>query len=78
MTKEIFFDLLTKEVATYKSFLETGSEDWIIKGFIDIDRNVYTITNDTKVVSKVIEIILIPKLLAFAEKNGLELELPSK
>lgn len=38
MTKEIFFDLLTKEVATYKSFLETGSEDWIIKGFIDIDR----------------------------------------
>ena len=62
MTKEIFFDLLTKEVATYKSFLETGSEDWIIKGFIDIDRNVYTITNDTKVVSKVIEIILIPKL----------------
>ena len=32
MTKEIFFDLLTKEVATYKSFLETGSEGWIIKG----------------------------------------------
>lgn len=40
MTKEIFFDLLTKEVATYKSFLETGSEDWIIKGFIDIDRSI--------------------------------------
>lgn len=78
MTKEIFFDLLTKEVTTYKSFLETDSGDWVVKGFIDINRNVYTITNDTKVVSKVIEILLIPKLLAFAEKNGLELELPSK
>ena len=78
MTKEIFFDLLTKEVATYKSFLETDSGDWVVKGFIDINKNVYTITNDTKVVSKVIEILLIPKLLAFAEKNGLELELPSK
>ena len=78
MTKEIFFDLLAKEVATYKSFLETDSGDWVVKGFIDINKNVYTITNDTKVVSKVIEILLIPKLLAFAEKNGLELELPSK
>lgn len=50
MTKEIFFDLLTKEVTTYKSFLETDSGDWVVKGFIDINRNVYTITNDTKVV----------------------------
>ena len=77
MTKEIFFDLLTKEVSTYKSFLETDSGDWVVKGFIDINKNVYTITNDTKVVSKVIEILLIPKLFVFAEKNGLKLELPS-
>lgn len=35
MTKEIFFDLLTKEVTTYKSFLETDSGDWVVKGFID-------------------------------------------
>lgn len=63
---------------TYKQFLETDSEDWIVKGFIDINRNVYTITNDTKVVSKIIEILLIPKLEIFAQRNGLELELPSK
>ena len=40
-------------------------------------KNVYTITNDTKVVSKIIEIILIPHLDAFAKKNGMALELPS-
>lgn len=78
MTKEEFFNTLTEEVKTYKSFLETDSQDWIVKGFIDIDKNVYTITNDTKVVSKIIEILLIPKLDRFARDHGLELELPSK
>lgn len=78
MTKEEFFTLLTEEVKTYKSFLETDSQDWIVKGFIDIDKNIYTITNDTKVVSKIIEILLIPKLDRFAREHGLELELPSK
>lgn len=78
MNKEEFFDLLTEEVTTYKQYLETDSEDWIVKGFIDIDKNVYTITNDTKVVSKIIEILLIPKLDKFARNHGLELESPSK
>lgn len=78
MNKEEFFDLLTEEVTTYKQYLETDSEDWIVKGFIDVDKNVYTITNDTKVVSKIIEILLIPKLDKFARNHGLELELPSK
>lgn len=78
MTKEDFFNLLTEEVKSYKTFLETDSNDWIVKGFIDIDKNVYTITNDTKVVSKIIEIMLIPKLNKFARDHELELELPSK
>ena len=52
MTPQKFIQLLRKEVNTYKSFFETDSQDWIVKGFIDIDKNVYTITNDTKVVSK--------------------------
>lgn len=77
MDKITFQKLLTEEVRTYKSLLETKNNDWIVKGFIDVDKNIYTITNDTKVVSKIIEIILIPKLDAFAKRNGLTLELPS-
>ena len=77
MDKETFQTLLTKEVESYKSLLETKDNDWIVKGFIDVNKNVYTITNDTKVVSKIIEIILIPHLDAFAKKNGMALELPS-
>lgn len=68
MDAATFQNLLTEEAGSYKSYLETDSKDWIIKGFIDVDKNVYTITNDTKVVSKIIEILLIPKLFLFAEK----------
>ena len=78
MTKEEFLNLLTNEVKAYKQFLETTNNEWIVKGFIDINKNVYTITNDTKVVSKIIEILLIPKLDRFARNYGMELELPSK
>ena len=70
MTKEEFFNLLSEEVKTYKTYLETDGHDWIVKGFVDVNKNVYTITNDTKVVSKIIEILLIPKLDKFANDNG--------
>lgn len=78
MTPKDFFNLLTVEVATYKAFLETNDKDWIVKGFIDINKNIYTITKDSKVISKIIELLLIPKLEKFAQNNGLKLELPSK
>jgi hypothetical protein len=76
MDNASFYNLLSAEISTYKQLLETGDEEWIIKGFIDVNQNIYTISQDTKVVSKIIEIILIPKLKLFAERNGLELELP--
>lgn len=78
MDSDEFFRLLSREVVSYKRLLETSDSEWIVKGFIDVGRNVYSITNDTKVVSKIIELLLVPKLGEFASKNGLELELPSK
>ena len=77
MDKDLFRKLLTEEVKSYKALLETQNNDCIVKGFIDVNKNVYGITTDTKVVSKIIEIILIPKLLLFAKRNGLTLEFPS-
>ena len=77
MDKNKFQNLLVEEVKSYKKLLETENNDWIIKGFIDVNKNIYTITNDTKVISKIIEIILIPKLDAFAKRYGLVLEVPS-
>lgn len=78
MTNVEFLNILSEEVKTYKDLSETRDKEWIIKGFVDIDKNIYTITNDTKMISKIIEIILIPQLALFAKRNGLRLELPSK
>lgn len=77
MDKNLFLDLLQREVIEYNKILSTEQGDWIVKGFVDIYKNVYTITLDTKVVSKVIEILLIPAFENFAKKNDLTLELAS-
>lgn len=42
---------------------------WTVKGFIDIYKNIYTISSDTKIVSKILEIHLFPQILQFAEEN---------
>ena len=76
MTKDELFDALTQEVKGYNSVVATDKGDWIVKGFIDIYKNIYTISIDTKVVSKVLELLLIPAFEAFAQKNDLILELP--
>ena len=78
MNKEDFFDRLSAEACRFKQELTDSEEDWIVKGFIDVCKNVYTISADTKVVSKIIEILLIPKLQKFAEKCQLEIIMPSK
>ncbi len=67
---------MQKEVEGYNKIIATDRGDWIVKGFIDIYKNIYTITIDTKVVSKVMKILLIPAFHNFAEKNDLILELP--
>lgn len=68
-------DFLTKlqsEAATFTKLLSTELGDWVIKGFIDIFKNVYTISGDTKVISKLIELML-PQFVQFAKKHDLKL-----
>lgn len=57
-------------VDTLQSHISTPDGDWTVKGFIDVFRNIYTISADTKIVSKILEIHLFPKLLEFAHLNG--------
>lgn len=74
MNKEEFLTALRKEAEGYNKIVATEDGDWIVKGFIDIYKKIYTISVDTKVVSKVIEILLIPAFEEFAKKNNLTLE----
>ena len=50
---------------------------WKIKGFIDNDRTIFTLSNDTKVISKILEIHLFPHILDFANTHNFEVILPS-
>lgn len=74
-TAERFLSLLQEEAATFERLVSTDTGDWIVKGFIDIFQNVYTISADTKVVSKLIELMLFPSFVSFAVKHGFKLVL---
>ncbi len=76
MSEKQKFNLLLKEfVSDLQGYISDRKGQWNIKGFIDIFQNIYTISSDTKIVSKVLEIHLFPQIMSFAEKNGYKLVL---
>jgi hypothetical protein len=74
--KQGFKEKLKIFVQTLKSNVSTNSNEWTIKGFIDVFKNIYTISADTKIISKILEIHIFPKILDFAEKNSYRFVLP--
>lgn len=71
--KELFFRELTDFARTLAEKI-TRKGQWNIRGFVDVFKNIYTLSSDTKVISKVLEIHLIPELLSFAKLAGYKLE----
>ncbi len=56
--------------------IEDQDFQWTIKGFLDVYKNLYTISSDTKVVSKILELHLFPILNTLADKMGYKIEYP--
>jgi len=75
MTREDFLADLQTHSATFAKAVATNEGDWIIKGFIDIYQQIYTVSVDTKIVSKVLELLLFPMFVDFAKEHSLGLEL---
>lgn len=75
-TKQVFEKALQTFVYTLQQKISDEDGKWSIKGFIDTYKNIYTISADTKIVSKVLEIHLFPLILKFAEENGYKIVLP--
>lgn len=73
--KDDFAVKLLQLVNQLKGHISTEDGQWTVKGFIDIFSNVYTISSDTKIVSKILEIHLFPRILAFAQTNGYKIVL---
>lgn len=50
---------------------------WKVKGFIDDEKNIFSLSNDTKIISKVLEIHIFPYVLEFAAANDFKVVLPN-
>jgi len=69
---------LDKFADKLEKYVSTDNGDWTVKGFIDVYKNIYTISSDTKIVSKILEIHIFPQILQFAETIGYKIILAEK
>lgn len=75
-TKEDFKHELQEFALTLKEAI-SHNDEWTIKGFVDLFKHIYTISSDTKIISKVLELHLFPYFVNFARGHGYTLELAS-
>lgn len=75
--KQNFTKQLGDFIQSLNSVVSTVDGQWTVKGFIDVYKNIYTISSDTKIVSKILEIHLMPQILEFAAQNGYAVVLPA-
>lgn len=61
-----------------QAYVADPGGQWKVRGFIDILKNIYTISTDTKILSKILEIQIFPALAEFSHENGYCMELASK
>ena len=72
-----FKENLEKYFKDFFKLVSTDNGEWTVKGFIDIYKNIYTISVDTKVVSKVLELMIFPIIVKFSKENNYEMVLSS-
>ena len=73
--KQEFSHELSQFVSLLDNHVSTDDGQWSIKGFIDVCRNIYAISSDTKIISKILEIHIFPRILDFAQETGYRLVL---
>jgi len=68
--KSNFKNALTAFAEKLQQHVSTENGEWSVKGFIDVYKNIYTISSDTKIISKILEIHIFPHIIQFAEEIG--------
>lgn len=76
--KSDFKKELDKFADKLEKYVSTDNGDWTVKGFIDVYKNIYTISSDTKIVSKILEIHIFPQILQLADSIGYKIILAEK
>lgn len=78
MDKDEFLRSIQDEMPLLAKNVMSPEKDWLIKGLVDLNNTVYSLSLDTKVISKVLEMQLLPALMEFAQNHRLTLECPSQ
>ncbi len=78
MEKQEFLEKLQRLAVQCDGLLTHADGSWIVKGFIDSFKSVYAMPGDTKVLSKVVELMLFPTFAKFANDNNLKMYLSGK
>jgi Restriction endonuclease EcoRV len=73
-----FKTALDKFADNLKRYVSMDNGGWTVKGFIDVYKNIYTVSSDTKIVSKILEIHIFPQILQFAESIDYKIILAEK
>jgi len=74
--KAVFVQSLKDSLNELQSAVSTRNLDWTIRGFVDIHKNLFSVSDDTKVVSKIMEIQLLPLLNQIGNKMGYDVQIP--
>ncbi|MBD3399396.1 MAG: restriction endonuclease [Candidatus Coatesbacteria bacterium] len=75
-TMQSFFTAFLEFLDHTREYISTDNGQWKIKGLIDNESNIFSLTNDTKLISKIIELHLLPELFSFARSINYSIELP--
>ena len=76
MKKSEFREMLVSFTDSIGAHISDNDGQWTIKGFVDVCRNVYTISADSKMISKILEMHMFPYLLGMAQQHEFSLVLP--
>ncbi len=77
ITKEEFNASFQEFIKSLNSYVCDEYNNWNIKGFIDKHKYIYSISDDTKIISKILEIHIFPLIYEFAQKIGYNIVLPN-
>jgi DNA adenine methylase len=73
-SEAILLARLQEHLPVFKQTLQSPDGRWNARGIVDLKKRLYPLPDDTKLVSKVIEIMLTPALQEFASRFGYRLE----
>ncbi len=74
-SKQDFETLIRSHMESFERAVSNAQGEWLVRGIIDLKKQIFPVPLDTKLISKVLEVALLPEIERFAFKHDFILEL---